>query len=51
MPKDADFNSGENKGLTPGNAYSQTLSASGAIDMWGNAWEWTTTNRTPTQKL
>lgn len=45
MPKDADFNAGENKGLTPVNAYSKTLSASGAIDMWGNAWEWTSTSR------
>ena len=50
MPKDADFNSGENKGLTPVTAYSQTLSASGAIDMWGNVWEWTTTNRTSDTK-
>ena len=45
MPKDADFNSGENKGLMPANSYSNTLSASGAINMWGNAWEWTSTNR------
>ena len=46
MPKDADFNSGENKGITPVTAYSNTLSASGAIDMWGNVWEWTSTSRT-----
>jgi len=45
MPKDADFNSGEKKGLTPVNEYSGTLSASGAIDMWGNVWEWTSTER------
>ena len=45
MPKDADFNAGENKGLLPVNAYSKTLSASGAIDMWGNSWEWTSTSR------
>ena len=46
MPKDADFNAGENKGLTPANSYSNTLSASGAINMWGNVWEWTSTGRT-----
>ena len=45
MPKDADFNAGEKKGLTPVKTYSKTLSASGAIDMWGNAWEWTSTTR------
>ena len=45
MPKDADFNSGEDKTLTPVDKYSGTLSASGAIDMWGNAWEWTSTAR------
>lgn len=45
MPKDADFNAEEDKGLTPVTSYSKTLSASGAINMWGNAWEWTTTNR------
>lgn len=50
MPKDADFNSGENKGITPVNAYSITLSASGAIDMWGNVWEWTSTTKASTQK-
>ncbi len=36
MPKDADFNCGENKGLTPVDAYADTLSASGAVDMRGN---------------
>lgn len=46
MPKDADMNAGENKGLTPVTAYSKTLSASGAVDMWGNVWEWTSTTRT-----
>lgn len=50
MPKDADFNSGENKGLMPANSYSNTLSASGAINMWGNVWEWTSTNRTSATK-
>lgn len=50
MPKDADFNSGENKGLTPATSYANTLSASGAINMWGNVWEWTSTNRTDSTK-
>ena len=45
MPKDADFNSGESKGLTSVNTYSKTLSACGAVDMWGNVWEWTSTER------
>jgi uncharacterized protein YeeX (DUF496 family) len=45
MPKDADFNAGEKKGLTPVTAYDKTLSASGAINMWGNVWEWTSTTR------
>jgi len=43
MPKDADFNCGENKGTTPVEAYAKTLAACGAIDMWGNCWEWTST--------
>ncbi len=43
MPKDADFNCGENDGTTPVNAYAKTLSACGAVDMWGNVWEWTST--------
>ncbi len=43
MPKDADFNCGENNGTTPVDAYAKTLSACGAIDMWGNCWEWTST--------
>lgn len=45
MPKDADFNNGENKGLQSVTAYAATLSVSGAINMWGNAWEWTSTAR------
>ena len=50
MPKDADMNCGENNGLTAVDDYKQTLSASGAIDMWGNIWEWTsTTKNTPTK--
>lgn len=43
MPKDADFNNGEHDGTTPVTAYKSTLSASGAVDMWGNCWEWTST--------
>lgn len=43
MPKDADMNAGGNNGLTPVTKYAQTKSASGAIDMWGNVWEWTST--------
>ena len=39
--KDADFNCGENNSTTPVDAYSKTLSACGAVDMWGNVWEWT----------
>ncbi|MDO4571671.1 MAG: SUMF1/EgtB/PvdO family nonheme iron enzyme [Planctomycetia bacterium] len=47
MPKDADFNCGENDGTTEVDAYADTLSACGAIDMWGNCWEWTSTKLTP----
>ena len=43
MPKDADFNCGENDGTTPVDAYAKTISACGAVDMWGNVWEWTST--------
>ena len=50
MPKDADFNAGTNIGITSATAYSGTISASGAINMWGNVWEWTSTNRTSTTK-
>lgn len=45
MPKDADMNCGENKGTTSVTAYAKTLSASGAVDMWGNVWEWTSTRK------
>jgi len=45
MPKDADMNCGEGQGLASVTAYKHTLSASGAVDMWGNAWEWTSTDR------
>ena len=43
MPKDADFNCGERHGTSPVDAYEKTLSACGAVDMWGNCWEWTAT--------
>jgi len=45
MPKDADMNCGENEGLKAVTAYKNTLSASGAVDMWGNVWEWTSTDK------
>ena len=44
MPKDADFNCGVTQMTTPVQYYSETLSACGAIDMWGNCWEWTSTS-------
>ena len=44
MPKDADFNCGENDGITPVDAYAKTIAACGAVDMWGNVWEWTATD-------
>ena len=49
MPKDADFNCGEKNETTPVDTYSKTLSACGAIDMWGNCWEWTSTPFVPKQ--
>ena len=51
MPKDADMNCGENKGLTAVDTYKQTLSASGAVDMWGNVWEWTSTTKNHANEL
>ncbi len=46
MPKDADFNCGVNDGRTPVNMYSNvTRGAHGAVDFWGNVWEWTSTVR------
>ena len=46
MPKDADFNCGENSGTTPVTQYAKTLAACGAVDMWGNVWEWTSSAMT-----
>ena len=43
MPKDADFNNGEHSETTPVDSYPQTPAACGALDMWGNVWEWTST--------
>lgn len=43
MPKDAKINCGKNKGTTPVNAFEDTMAACGAVDMWGNVWEWTST--------
>lgn len=46
MPKDADFNCGVNDGRTPVEQYAKvTRGAHGAIDFWGNVWEWTSTER------
>lgn len=46
MPKDADFNCGVCSGRTPVNKYGKnTRGAHGAIDFWGNVWEWTSTKR------
>lgn len=46
MPKDADFNCGINEGRTPVDEYADvTRGAHGAIDFWGNVWEWTSTVR------
>lgn len=42
MPKDISMNSGHvESGLTPVDAYKQTVGACGGIDFWGNCWEWT----------
>lgn len=47
MPKDADFNAGNIKeGRTSVEEYAgKTRGAHGAIDFWGNVWEWTSTIR------
>ena len=49
MPKDADFNCGVGDGRTPVEQYEGfTRGAHGAIDFWGNVWEWTSTVRANT---
>lgn len=46
MPKDADFNCGVNDGRTLVEQYAEvTRGAHGAVDFWGNVWEWTSTVR------
>ena len=47
MPKDADFNADNiNPGRTSVYEYDGvTRGAHGAIDFWGNVWEWTTTSK------
>lgn len=46
MPKDADFNCDVTDGRTPVEQYEGvTRGAHGAIDFWGNVWEWTSTVR------
>ena len=43
MPKDAEFNCRVEDDTTPVDKYENTKGASGAIDFWGNCWEWTST--------
>lgn len=50
-PKGAEMNCGLNKGTTPINAFAETLAATGAVDMWGNVWEWTSTSKSTTRGL
>lgn len=50
MPKDAEFNNGIQMSISAVDAYKNTLSASGAIDMWGNCWEWTSTSKNSADK-
>ena len=45
MPKDADFNCGEDGKLSPVDKYATTKGACGGVDFWGNCWEMTSTGR------
>lgn len=52
IPKDAAFNCGVNDGRTPVEQYAEvTHGAHGAVDLWGNVWEWTSTVRSAEQIL
>ena len=52
MPKDADFNCGVNDGRTPVEQYAEvTRGAHGAVDFWGNVWEWTSTVRSSSGEM
>lgn len=49
MPKDADFNCGVFDGRVSVEKYAAvTRGAHGAVDFWGNVWEWTSTERAAT---
>ena len=51
MPKDADFNCGVNDGPVSVETYaSVTRGAHGAVDFWGNVWEWTDTVRASSEE-
>lgn len=50
-PEDADINCALNKGTTPIDAFAETTAASGAVDMWGNVWEWTSTSKSTVRGL
>lgn len=44
MPKDVNMNSNfVEKGLTPVDAYKESVGNCGGIDFWGNCWEWSST--------
>ena len=45
MPKDADFNCGEDGKLSPVDKYATTKGACGGVDFWGHCWEMTSTGR------
>lgn len=51
VPEDALMNCALNKGTTDIGTFEETLSASGAVDMWGNVWEWTSTSKSTARGL